>query len=162
MPSENQSPSYLEEREYARWWLMNTKDGRAAADMLRRHAPGGDASRILDDDKVVAWGDLVRENQGLPMIAANCREARNAFDLARQASSNFNAAPFGKDVWRKFFTPPLGYFFRRQAEVADPDYWSDPKNVYREALAHPEWCCVSADHIRGKLNEYLPKGQLVA
>src|SRR5436189_125039 len=48
-------------------------------------------------------------------------------------------------------------FFRRQIENMDPEYWNDPKNVLREALAFPEFCTVPQHIIRGELDRHLGK-----
>jgi hypothetical protein len=158
MPTDNKSPSYLQDREAARRYLTQTPDGKVARDFLIKNAPGGDASSILDDDEHVDWEDLVRENKGLPVLAANCSEARRAFDMARQARSNLGV-PLDKHRWLKFFSAPLGYVLRKQIETCDPKYWDDPANLFREAMDHPEWCCVPSDVIRAQLEAHLPKGQ---
>lgn len=156
MSTDNKSPSYLRDREAARRWLTRTPDGRAARDHLMKHGPGGQA-RILDDDQHVEWEDLVNENRDLPLLAANCAEARSAFEMARQARSTLGPPGLDKARWIRFFATPVAYVLRRQIETGDPDYWNDPRNLYREALDHPEWLCVPAEVIRGELEKVLPR-----
>lgn len=159
MSTDNKSPSYRAEREAVRKWIERTPDGKYARKQLM-DAMGGDASRILDDDQHVDWEEIVREYKGATVLAANCREAREAFELARQSSSLRQLPPSqDKSKWVKFLSAPAGYVLRRQIELADPDYWNDPINVYREAMEHPEWCSVPMDTIRGMLNDLLPKAR---
>lgn len=158
MATDNKSPSYLRDREGARAWLTRTAEGRAARDLLIRNA-GGNAAAILDDDRHVDWEDLVRENRDLPVLAASNAEARASFELARQSRSTLGPPGGDKGKWLRVFSPPSGYVLRRQIETADPAYWNDPVNLYREALANPQWCPVPADHIRGKLESLLPKAR---
>lgn len=158
MSTDNKSPSYLMEREAVRdGFLLNTQDGEMARRILMEGGPGGQA-RILDDDRCVDWASIRQEFEGCTVLAANCREARAAFSLAQQARSTMG--PPGADKGRlvKFFSAPTGYVFRVMAATADPKYWDDPVNVYREALAHPEWCSAPLDVIRGLLSDALPKG----
>lgn len=159
MATDNKSPSYNREREAVRKWIEKTPDGQIARKQLM-DAMGGDASSILDDDKHVDWEEIVREYRGATVLAANCKEAREAFELARQSSSLRLLPPSAdKAKWVKFFSAPTGYVLRRTIELADPDYWNDPINVYREAMEHPEWCSAPMDVIRGLLNEVLPKAR---
>lgn len=160
MATGNQSPSYLEEREKARRFLLETKEGAEATKQLKSFM-GPDTSAVLDDDRWTNWGDIVKEHRQDTVIAASCQEARSAFDLARQSSS-IHAAPLpGKSKMRRIFSPPMWYVLRKQIQITDPNYWNDPVNIYREALAHPEWSTVSAEYLRGQLAELLPKGEKV-
>jgi hypothetical protein len=162
MATRNQSSSYRREREWARRILTGTHQGQESIDLLKRNAPGGDASAIFDDDDLVDWEELIKEHRGNAMIAANCREAREAFDLARQSSTIMAAPSPSKAKMRRIFSPPAWYVLRKQAELGDPEYWNRPVNIYREALANPQWATVPAEYLRAALDQYLPKGQRVA
>ncbi len=153
MSTENKSPSYLADRAQARAWLQNTAEGRIAADYLKADGQG----QALDDDQFVDWESLVKEHRGSAVLIANNREARESFDLARQAHSRMGA-PMGHNHWRKIASTPQWYVHRRQMETGDVDYWKDPVNRYREFLAHPEWLCVPAWYVRSLLDNVLPKG----
>jgi len=158
MATDNKSPSYLEEREQVRRWFQKTQDGKEARRILM-DAVGGDASRILDDDKHVDWEEMVKDYAGCSVLAASCREAREAFEIARQSKSSMGPPGVDKGKWVHWFSTPIGYVLRRQIELADPDYWNDPINVFREAMDHPEWCRVPMDVIRGELEMRLPKNR---
>ncbi len=160
MASENKSPSYLEERERARRFLTQTKDGKFAADLIRRNTQPGEAN-VLDDDNWVDWEEVMREHRHDTIIAASCQEAREAASLSRQSSSILAPPNPSKSKLRKFFSPPLWYVLRRQIETADPDYWTDRVNQYREALKNPEWATVSPECIRASLEDLLPRGTKV-
>jgi len=158
MSTDNLSPSYLAERDSVRRWLFTSQDGKRAVDHLKKWAlkTGHNPANLFDDDKQVQWMDMVKAYKGATVLATNNAAARAAFDLAKQSTSNMGA-PGGKDKWRRFAGIPLDYHLRRMAETADPDYWNDPINVYRELLDNPDWLCVPADVIRGELEEALPK-----
>lgn len=162
MTTSNQSPSYLAERERVRRWLARHPDGKEALRVLRQHAAPGVMNQVLEDDQQTDWEEMVKDYRGASVLAANCAEARASFELARQSRSNMGPPQTDKQKWTKFFSAPIGYVLRRQIEVMDPDYWNQPVNVYREALAHPEWCSAPADYIRGALESFLPRGQQVA
>jgi hypothetical protein len=155
MATDNKSPSYLKERAAVRKWLSETEEGRYAVDLMRAQEGPAAVSRILDDDKWVGWADLIEEHKNDLTIAANCHEVRKAVDLARKSNS-LSAPPTSQGgKWLRFFTPEMGYVLRRQVETMDPDYWNDPKNVFREALRNPQWLTVPAELIRGELEKYL-------
>ena len=160
MGSENKSPSYLEEREEARRWLLDTKEGQYAADILKEKGPHGIAAKVLDDDHFTDWESIVKEHRHDLVIAANCYEARNAVSMARQSSSLLVAPTQSHMKWRKIMSPPIWYVLRRQIETMDPNYWNDPANMYREALNNPQWTVVPADIIRGELEKHLPSGAI--
>lgn len=162
MATDNQSPSYLAERQRIRRWLEHHPDGREAMRVLRSDSTPAQLNAVLEDDKQTDWEELQRDYAGASVLAASCREAREAFDLARQSRTTMGPPRTDKQKWVRFFSAPIGYVLRRQIEVSDPDYWNQPVNVYREALAHPEWCVASADYIRGALEQFLPRGQKVA
>jgi hypothetical protein len=160
MSTDNKSPSYLTERDDVRRWLFTSQDGRVAVDHLRKWAikTGHNPANLFDDDKYVQWGDMVRAYKGATVLATNNAAARAAFELASQSTSNMSG-PGGKDKWRLFARVPLDYHLRRMTETADPDYWNDRVNLYRELLDNPDWCTVPADVIRGELEEALPKNR---
>jgi hypothetical protein len=158
MATDNQCPEYLAEREYVRKWLKATPDGRMAESILLRSSSKKKMQAVFDDEDMTDWEELVKEYRGSTVLAANCQEARGAFDLARQSRSTLGPPGASKGRWRNFLSLPLGYVLRRQIETCDPDYWNDPKNVYREALQFPEFCKVPPEVIRGKLEAILPKG----
>lgn len=154
MGTDNKSPSYLEDREKTRKWLTETEEGRYAADLLKTEDPNI-VSQVLDDDKWVDWQTMLEEQKDGLIIAENCAEARNSVELARKSNS-MNAPPQPTAArWLRFFSPPMWYVLRKQVEVMDPDYWKDPKNIFREALDHPQWTTVPADYLRGELEKYL-------
>ena len=159
MSTDNLSPSYLAERDDVRRWLFTSQDGRIAVDHLKKWAikTGHNPTAIFDDDRQVQWGDLVRAYKGATVLATTNAEARAAFELASQSSSIMAPPAGGKDKWRLFARVPLDYHLRRMTETADPDYWNDRVNLYRELLDNPDWCTVPADVIRGELEEALPK-----
>ena len=162
MATDNQSPSYLAERERVRAWLQRHPDGREALRVMRQHAAPGVMNAVLEDDDQTDWEEMVRDFAGASVLAASNREAREAFELARQSRSTLGPPKTDKQKWVRFFSAPIGYVLRRQIEVCDPDYWNQPVNVYREALAHPEWATAPPDYIRGALESFLPRGQKVA
>ena len=162
MSTENKSPSYLKEREAVRKWLLETRTGHFATDILRRGMPAHESlANILDDDKWVDWQDIRREYHEALVLAANCREARETASLTIQARSTLGAPAHGPSKMLRFFSPPLSHVLRRQVEMQDPDYWNDLRNVLREALLYPEWTCVPASLIRAELESHLPKGTRV-
>ena len=144
-----------------RKWLLSTEDGRLASDILRRNAPNQNAAPILDDDRFTSWDDIVAEYRGGVMLASSCREARGVFDLAKGATSNMTLPGVTSAKWSNFFSAPIGYVLRRQIQTCDPNYWNEPINTYREALANPNWCRVPRAVIQGKLNDLLPKGKQI-
>lgn len=162
MATQNQSPSYLAERERVRRWLAGTQDGREAVRVLKQGTSGAVLNQVLEDETHTDWEELVKGYKGAAMLAASCAEARAAFDLARQSSSVMGPPKTDKQKWVRFFSAPTDYVMRRTIELGDPEYWNDPVNVYREALAHPEWATASADYIRGGLENVLPRGEKVA
>lgn len=167
MASENKSFSYLEERDNVRRWLLNSKDGRLATEVLRRgnkslpNCPGDDLAPVLDDDKFTSFQDIVDEYRDGTLLATTCEEARGVFDLAKGSKSNMALPGVTSARWSNFFSAPIGYVLRRQIQTGDPDYWNKPQNIYREALANPNWCKVPISVIRGKLEASLPKAKLV-
>jgi len=157
MPSSNKSFEYLLERESVRRWLSESREGKYTAQWLKEESGPSVVSRVLDDDNWVNWADLIEEHREDLVLAANCQEARAAVELARKSNS-LNAAPVSQGSrLLRFFSPPLWYVLRRQVDLGDPDYWSDPKNMFREALEHPEWARMPAEFLRGELNRYLGK-----
>lgn len=157
MSSSNQSPSYLGEREEVLRWFQKSPDGQYLRDLIRRVDKPSDSVRIFDDDNCTNWEDLQKEYKGAVVIAANNQEARAAFEMTQQSHSNFAPPPGGPSKMLRIFTPPLGYVLRRQVETADPYYWNDHLNVYREAQLHPDWCPVPQSYIRGALEAALPR-----
>ena len=155
MGTDNQSPSYLEERERARRWLLNNPDGKYAATFLKEHMPKG--QNVLDDDRAVDWAEIVKEHKGGTVIATNVAEAKEAFRIASGAS-NIGAPPGTPSKMLQTASVPLWYHMRRQLETGDPAYWNDPKNFYREMLINPQWCMIPASRVRAELEKYLPKG----
>ena len=152
MPSTNQSWSYLRDRDVVRRWLLGSPDGKVAADLLRKNAPTGNAAPILDDDAWTSWADVYEEHKDGVLLSQSCAEARGAWETRKSV----------KGKWRNFFSAPQGYVFRKMADTADPDFWNKPSNLYREALAHPEWCKVPRWYIVGELEKLLPKGKKIA
>jgi hypothetical protein len=162
MGTDNKSPSYLSEREFVRDWLSNTEEGRHTVDLLKQEDGQSIVSQVLDDDQWVDWAEMLDEHREDLALASNCAEARKSVDLARKSNS-LNAPPMPNAAkWLKFFSPPMWYVLRKQVELMDPDYWNDPKNTLREALKHPEWTTVSAEYIRGQLEQYLGKSAKLA
>jgi hypothetical protein len=162
MATDNLSPSYLAERARVRRWLEQHPDGREAMRVMRGSSTPAELNAVLEDEKQTDWEELQKDYRGASLLAASCREGREAFELARQSSSIMGPPKTDKQKWVKFFSPPLSYVLRRQIELSEPDYWNIKVNVYREALAHPEWCTAPADYIRGALENCLPRGQQVA
>lgn len=155
MAEDNKSPSYLEERQTVRDWLDKTSEGKYAGDLLKTLDTPSVVSKVLDDSQWVSWGDLLKEHKDDLILASSCAESRNAVELARK-SSTLNAPPMSKGArWLRFFSPPMWYVLRKQVEEMDPDYWTDPKNIFREALDNPQWAIVPPDYIRGELEKYL-------
>jgi hypothetical protein len=169
MATENKSPSYLRERLLIRRWLLESREGRFATELLKRdsnlHPDGvtkhGDLSRILDDDNYVDWEDLYLEHKSSLVIASNCAEAREAASMQMQAKGSLGPPIGGPSKMMRFFSPPLWYHLRRQVETQNPEYWNDEVNVLREALANELWLCVPAHIVRGALEALLPKGKRV-
>ena len=163
MSTENKSPSYLQEREAVRKWLLETKTGHYATELLRRGMPEHQSlANVLDDDKWVDWGDIRREYKEALILAANCREARETARLNIQARNTLGVPAHGPSKMLRFFSPPMSHVLRRQVEMQDPDYWNDLRNVLREALLWPEWTCVPASLLRAELESHLPKGTKVS
>lgn len=151
------SISFLRDRDAAKRWFQGTRQGLYAAGLLLRER-GSDFGEVYNRrDGWVQWTDMVQEHRNDLAVAADCAEARAAFDLARGASRGKFPPLKTAAHWMRFFSVPDWYFFRRQIDVADPDYWNDQKNVLREALDHPEWCTVPADIIRGELDSLTPR-----
>ena len=151
MGTENKSPSYLEEREQVRRALSNTPEGRYAVDLLIQQDGKSVVGKALNEDSWLDWKSLWEEHKDDLILASNCEALRNAFELSRKSSS-MNQPPMSQGSrLLRFFSPPMWYVLRRQIEVGDPDFWSDPENMIREALANPQWATVPADYLRGKL-----------
>lgn len=161
MGSKNQSPSYLASRERARKFLLNTKDGQEATRILKEHATPAEMTRIFDDDRFTSWDDVVEEHRGSTILAASCREARAAFDLAAGSRSNKIPPPAGRSKMRRIAQIPAWYMLKRPIEMGDPDYWNSKENTYRELLANPQWACVPPSYLRGQLEAQLPKGKKI-
>lgn len=156
--AEIQSISYLRDREAARRWFTSTSMGRYAADLLRSEKGGEVFGQVFNTKEGwVQWTDMVHEHRNDLAIAADCAEARAAFDLARGSRSL--AIPPLKTAanWMRFMSIPDWYYFRKIAEHGDPYFWNDQVNTLREALANPQWCTVPADVIRGELERLMPK-----
>ena len=158
MGTDNKSPSYLLEREAVRKWLLQTREGHFATEMARREAPRENLSPVFDDDKWVSWGDIYREHRNSLVLAANCREARETAHLTMQSRNTMGLPPHGPSRMLRFFSPPMSLVLRRQVELQDPDYWNDMRNVLKEALNYPEYCCVPLNLIRAELEALQPKG----
>ena len=90
----NLSPSYLRERERGRWWISNHPDGKYARDHLMRTRGSDDLTKAFDDEYLTDWEDLQVEYKDAPIIASTNRDKREAFELAKQASS-IMAPPWG-------------------------------------------------------------------
>lgn len=152
-----QSISFLRDREAARRWYQNTKAGNYAAELMLKEK-GSTFSAIYNKrDGWVQWTDMVQEHRNDLAVAADCAEARAAFDLARGARNSMMPPMKTAANWMRFMSVPDWYFFRKQIDTADPYYWNDQKNVLREALDNPQWCTVPADVIRGELERLMPK-----
>jgi hypothetical protein len=159
MGYDNHSPRHNLEREWARRWLLKTKDGSMAVDHLKASF-GNRISNELNDGNWVQWEDLVSEYKDCSMIAASNAEARAAFDIASHASTSMGAPVGSASKMLRFFSPPSGYVFRRIAESGDPMYWNDKVNVLREALREENalWLCVPRWIVSAHLESMLPKG----
>ena len=162
MGSKNQSPSYLASRERPRNFLLNTPDGKEATRILKEHATPAEMTRIFDDDTFTNWDDIVEEHRGSTVLAASCREARGAFELAAGSRSNKLPPPAGQSKMRRIAQIPAWYMLKRPIEMGDPEYWNSKVNTYRELLANPQWSCVPESYLRGQLEEHLPKGKKIA
>jgi hypothetical protein len=153
--TDNRSIPYNEERAAVRDWLSTTKDGAFAVEQLQKEAGSSalkpekrDAGDILTNDQHVDWPSVYREHKDDLAVAYNSRAAAEAFKID---------ARIGNDAWIRFFQCPGWLFFRRQIENMDPEYWNDPKNVLREAMAFPDFCTVPQHVIRAELDKYLGK-----
>lgn len=147
MATDNKSISYLEERERTRRFLWETGDGQLALEHLRQDATPAELQRVLTDDTFTDHTALREEHRGGIVVAENCREAREAFTIDQMHKTDAK--------WVRFFAPPIWYYLRRQVDTGDPDYWKDPVNTMREALARPIWATAPASYIRGELMKYL-------
>lgn len=157
LSTDNRSVLYNEDRNFVRRWLDGDDDGRFALELTQRdtHASAlrperKDAGDVLTNDQHFDFSSFYDEHRHDLAVAYNCREAREAFRIDART---------GERTWVRFFQCPGWLFFRRQIENMDPEYWNDPKNVFREALAFPEFCTVPADRIRGEYERYLGKAQ---
>ena len=159
MGYDNQSPSHNKEREWARRWLLKTKDGSMAVDHLKASF-SNTISNELNDGNWVQWEDVVNEYKDCSMLAASNAEARAAFDIARRSTTALGSPLTSKSKMMRFFSPPQGYVFRRVVESGDPNYWNDRINVLREALREENalWLCVPRWVVRAHLESLLPKG----
>lgn len=153
------SVGYQKMRAEARRWLLNTDAGQHTVKILRRHAPGENLAKLLDDGGWIDYEDMLKENAGNLVLAANCAEARRGVEMAMQAKGRMGPPTKGQARWGHFASIPLWYVLRRQVEAMDPDYWNDPVNVFRELMKNPEWSTVPEEVIRGELLKYLPKGK---
>lgn len=151
------SVSFLRDMQAARRWFQYTKQGRYAADLMLKESGTAFGEIYNKKDGWVQWADLVNEHRNDLALVTDCAEARAAFDLARGARPGMFPPLKTAANWMRFLSVPDWYFFRRQIDFADPDYWSDQKNVLREALDNPQWCTVPADIIRGELERLMPK-----
>jgi hypothetical protein len=158
MPTENRSPSYLQEREAVRKWLLQTKEGHWATELAKREAPQQNLAPFFDDDKWLGWGDIYREYKDALVVAANCAEARETARLQMKSRNRMGIPAHGPSRMMRFFSPPMSLLLRRQVELQDPDYWNDMRNVLKEALNYPEYCCVPLSLIRSELESLQPKG----
>ncbi len=159
MASDNKSISYLEERERVRKFLLNDPNGKYAVDLLKGEKDA-DLTKVLDDDKNTNWDGMLNEHRSDLIVSSDCKEHREAAELARQSSSVMAPMGGGRD-WLKFFSPPLWYFLRKQIECQDPDYWNDMRNVLREALDNPQWTTQPAVIIRGMYDKVRQKGRKI-
>lgn len=158
MGTDNKSPSYLKERDAVRKWLLDTKAGQWAAELARREAPRQNLSPFFDDDKWLGWGDIYQEYRDALVVAANCAEARETARLQIKSRNSMGIPAHGPSRMMRFFSPPMSLVLRRQVELQDPDYWNDIRNVLKEALNYPEYCCVPASMIRAELEANQPRG----
>ena len=155
------SVGYQREKRYTVDWLKETRAGAFAEEILRKGSPGGNLSRILDDGGWKSWEDIYTEHKDDLVLAANCREAREAFDIARKSHSRL-APPTGSgSKMCRVASFPLSYVLRRQIEVMDPDYWNSPLNFLRECMDHPYWVTADINVVRGMLEALLPQGTKV-
>lgn len=150
MASGNQSPSYLQAREHFLKWIAESRAGQFSRDILMGFGPGRRISEVLEEDHWTDFDALYEERKGDLILAADNKRVRDAFERGE-------VKPSPGARFLRFFSPPMDYVLRRQADTQDPNYWNSPTNTLREALAHPLWCTVPADYIRGVLEQYLPK-----
>lgn len=159
--AENKSPSYNAVRSAVRNWLLTTPEGKYATGKLKQFQKPSfghnHLQHVIDEAYWTDHAEIYREYKDALILASNNAERRRQFERGE-------IKPTPGSRMMKIFSPPLSYTLRRQAEEMDPDYWNDPRNVLREALANPEWTTVPADYLRGQLESLLPKakkGQLV-
>jgi len=158
MPTDNKSPSYLTVRAAVRDWLLRTKEGHFATELARREAPRGNLAPLFDDDKWLGWADIYNEYRDALVVAANCAEARETARLTVKSRNSMGIPAHGPSRMMRFFSPPMSLVLRRQVELQDPDYWNDMRNVLKEALNYPEYCCVPMSLIRAELEALQPRG----
>lgn len=156
MSSTNQSPSYLEQREYVRRWMLNHPDGKIATSTLTQCDGNAAMVNTFDDDHFTAFEDMVEDFRGASVLAASNAEAREAFQIAAGARSTKMPAPGGHAHWRHISQMPLAYVLRKQLETGDMHYWDNKRNLYKELLENPQWSRVPTWYLKGQLEKYLP------
>lgn len=158
MPTDNKSPSYNAVRDAVRRWLLQTKEGHFATELVRREAPRQNLAPFFDDDTWLGWDDIYQEYKDALVVAGNCAEARETARLQIRSRNSMGVPAHGPSRLMRFFSPPMSLVLRRQVELQDPDYWNDIRNVLKEALNYPEYCCVPLSLIRAELAAHQPRG----
>jgi hypothetical protein len=141
MATENQSISYLRDRESFFRFVKDDPDGRLFKDHIRRFSPSNAAANDWEDGHYVDYDTAMQEAKHGVMVATNCAQLRIDVENARQGRSTLGM-PNTKSMQR-IGQVPAWYYWRRVQETSDDEYWNTPKNNLWELLFRiPEYAVV--------------------
>jgi hypothetical protein len=155
MPTENQSPSYLRDREAFFRFVDKTPDGKLFKDNIKRFSPSNAAANEWEDGRWVDYDSAMQEAKNGVMVATNCAQLRTDVENARQGRSTLGL-PGGSSMHR-IGQVPAWYYWRRVQETNDDEYWNNPKNNLYELLFRiPEYSVVPRQQLMAEWEQMKP------